>query len=330
MPVTMRDVAQKAGVSIKTVSRVVNDQGEISDETRQRVMTAITELGYRPSRIARAMVTQRTHTVGMVIPDITNPFFPEVARGVQDLAQAKDYNVFICNTDEYGHEELQTLYSLADQAVDGIIVFTSIVSDEKLRAFADSFRPIIAINRYFEHPNVGLVIVDNYRGARLAMAHLLEKGHTAIATLTGNSASPTKIRRVRGYSDALTEAGLPVNQNWIIPDTPNMTNGYQATRQLLTQYPQITAIFAYNDLLALGALRACFELGRRVPADCAVIGFDDIQFASMVTPSLTTVHYDKYALGQMAINRLFEMIETPQATFSSIDVEVKLMIREST
>lgn len=330
MPVTMRDVAQKAGVSIKTVSRVVNDQGEISDETRQRVMTAITELGYRPSRIARAMVTQRTHTVGMVIPDITNPFFPEVARGVQDLAQAKDYNVFICNTDEYGQEEMQTLYSLADQAVDGIIVFTSIVSDEKLRAFADSFRPIIIINRYFEHPNVGLVIVDNYRGARLAMAHLLEKGHTAIATFTGNSASPAKIRRVRGYSDALTEAGLPVNQNWIIPDTPNMTNGYQATRQLLTQYPQITAIFAYNDLLALGALRACFELGRRVPADCAVIGFDDIQFASMVTPSLTTVHYDKYALGQMAINRLFEMIETPQATFSSIDVEVKLMIREST
>lgn len=330
MTVTMRDVAQKARVSIKTVSRVVNDQGEIAETTRQRVLAAINELGYRPSRIARAMVTQRSHTVGLVIPDITNPFFPEVARGVQDLAQAKDYNVFICNTDEDVEEDLRTLHSLADQGVDGIIVFSSMVSDDKLSAFADTFRPIITINRFFEHPNVSLIMVDNYQGARLAMAHFFEKGHTAIAMLTGNSASPQKIRRVRGYCDALTEANLPVNDNWIIPATPNMTNGYQAACQLLTQYPQITAIFAYNDLLALGALRACYELGRRVPQDCAVIGFDDIQLASMVTPALTTVHYDKYALGQTAINRLFEMIETPQAPFLPIEVGVKLIIREST
>lgn len=330
MSVTMRDVAAKAGVSIKTVSRVVNDQGEIADATRQRVLVAINELGYRPSRIARAMVTQRSHTVGLVIPDITNPFFPEVARGVQDLAQSRDYNVFICNTDENAQEDLQTLHSLADQAVDGIIVFSSMVSDDKLSAFADSFRPIITINRHFKHPSVGLVIVDNYHGARLAMDHLFEKGHTAIAMLTGNSASPQKIRRVKGYCDALTEAGLPVNQNWIIPDTPNMANGYKATRRLLTQYPQITAIFTYNDLLALGTLRACYELGRRVPQDCAVIGFDDIQLATMVTPSLTTVHYDKYALGQLAMKRLFEMIENPEAVFSPIEVGVKLAIREST
>lgn len=329
MTVTMRDVAQKAGVSIKTVSRVVNDQGEIAEATRQRVQAAITELGYRPSRLARAMVTQRSHTVGLVIPDITNPFFPEVARGVQDLAQARDYNVFMCNTDEDAHEDLQTLHSLADQAVDGIIVFSSMVGDDKLSAFADRFRPIVTINRFFEHPSVSLIFVDNYRGARLAMAYFFEKGHTAIAMLTGNSASPQKIRRVRGYCDALTEAGLPVNQQWIIPNTPNMINGYKATHQLLTQYPHITAIFAYNDLLALGALRACHELGRRVPQDCAVIGFDDIQLASMVTPALTTVHYDKYALGQIAMNRLFEMIEDPQGTFSPIEVGVKLMIRES-
>lgn len=330
MPVTMREVAQKAGVSIKTVSRVVNDQGEIADSTRQRVMIAITELGYRPSRLARAMVTQRSHTVGLVIPDITNPFFPEVARGIQDLAKAKDYNVFICNTDEDALEDLQTLHSLADQAVDGIIIFSSMVSDDKLKSFADSFRPIVTINRQFEHPSVSLVIVDNYRGARLAMTHFLEKGHTAIAMLTGNSASPSKIRRVKGYCDALTEAGLPVKPEWIIPDTPSMTNGYTATRRLLTEYPEITAIFAYNDLLGLGALRACFELGRQVPADCAVIGFDDIQLASMVTPSLTTVHYDKYALGQMAMNRLFEMIEAPHSSFPPLTVPVTLLVREST
>ncbi|MCK4316261.1 MAG: LacI family DNA-binding transcriptional regulator, partial [Anaerolineae bacterium] len=170
---TMRDVARKAGVSIKTVSRVVNNQGEISEATRQRVLAIIDELGYRPNRIARAMVTQRTHTIGLVIPDITNPFFSEMTRGVQGLAQVRDYNIFLCSSDEDPQEALQALHSLAAQGVDGIILFAYRASDDDLKAFADNYRPIVFINRSFEHPNVSLIMVDNYRGARLAVDYLI-------------------------------------------------------------------------------------------------------------------------------------------------------------
>jgi LacI family transcriptional regulator len=326
----MRDVAQKAGVSIKTVSRVVNNQGEIADTTRRRVLKVIKELGYRPNLVARGLVTQRTNTVGLVIPDITNPFFPEVARGVQDLAQAKDYNVFICNTDENPQEDLNTLHSLTAQAVDGIIIFSSLVTDENLDTFANSYRPIVTINRRFSHTGVSQVDVDNYRGATLAMEHLIERGHTAIGMLTGLSSSPQEVRRVKGYYDTLAEHNLLINKDWIVPGSPTMADGYQAARKLLTEHPQITALFAYNDLLALGTLRACYDLGRSVPDNCAIVGFDDIQLAAMVTPALTSVHYDKYGLGRQAMARLLEMIDSPEREFPTINVDVELVVREST
>ena len=331
MSVTMRDVAQQAGVSIKTVSRVVNNQGEIAEATRQRVLAVIEELGYRPSRVARSLVTQRSHSIGFVIPDITNPFFPEVARGVQDAAQTNDVNVFMCNTDEKPTEHLQLLYSLADQGVDGLILFSALVSNKDLNHFADSFRPIVTINRLTDHPDISKILVDNYRGAQLAVNHLVERGHTAIGMLSGQAGiSVSQIRRVDGFRDAMKNNGLTVNEDWIVKVSPIMINGREATRQLLTQHPKITALFAYNDLLAIGALRACSELGRRVPDDCAIVGFDDIQLATMVTPSLTTVHYDKYELGQKAMARLFEMIENPGERFSTINIDLELIVREST
>lgn len=325
----MNDVAKAAGVSRQTVSRVINDRGEISPDTRQRVLEVIQHLGYYPNRAARGLVIQRTNTMGLVIPDITNPFFSEVARGVQDLARAKDHNVIMSSTDEKPAETLQTLRSLAAQAVDGIIIFPHPLSNDDLKSFADSFHPIVTINLPFEHPNVSGLMVNNYHGAVVAMNYLIEQGHTAIAMLAGNSASPEKIRRIRGYYDALAAHGLAVRMDWVIPLSPSMVEGRQATHQLLTTHPQITAIFAYNDLLALGALRACHELGRRVPQDCAVVGFDNIQLASMVTPSLTTVHYDKYDVGQKAVARLFEMMENPDGEYPPIEVGVELVIRES-
>ena len=329
MSVTMRDVARKAGVSIKTVSRVVNNQGEISEVTRQRVSAVIDELGYRPNRIARAMVTQRTHTIGLVIPDITNPFFSEMTRSVQGFAWTRDYNTFLCSSDEDPQEALQALHSLAAQGVDGIILFAYRASDDGLKAFADRYRPIVFINRLFEHPNVSPIMVDNYRGARLAVDYLIDRGHTAIGMLSGMYPSLDKIRRVKGFRDGLVARGLPVVDDWILPGLPTLDHGYVSAQRLLTQYPQVTAIFAYNDLLALGALRACHELGRRVPTDCAILGFDDIRLAAMVTPALTTIHVDKRDLGQQAMTRLLAMLDEPEVTFPPIHLDVELVIRES-
>ncbi|MEZ4656688.1 MAG: LacI family DNA-binding transcriptional regulator [Caldilineaceae bacterium] len=268
MPVTMRDVARMAGVSIKTVSRVVNAQGEIAAATRQRVIDAINELGYRPNRLARAMITQRTHTVGLVIPDITNPFFPEVARGVQDLAQEHGYNVFICNTDGGAGETQQALYSLADQAADGVIVFPAALSDAALGEFADTFRPVVTINHLFEHPNVSCVMVEIRHGAQMAVEHLCHAGHVAIGMITTEHPPKMRTRRVLGYLDILGKRGLPIRDEWIVTGPATLEGGYKLAGVLLAQFPEITAIFAYNDLMAAGALNACKAMGRRTPQDC--------------------------------------------------------------
>ncbi|MEZ4706639.1 MAG: LacI family DNA-binding transcriptional regulator [Caldilineaceae bacterium] len=330
MPVTMRDVARMAGVSIKTVSRVVNEQGEIAVATRQRVIDAINELGYRPNRLARALITQRTHTVGLVIPDITNPFFPEVARGVQDLAQEYGYNVFICNTDGGAAATQQALYSLAEQGADGVIVFPAALSDDSLGEFADTFRPVVTINHFLEHLNVASVLVRNYDGAQIAVEYLLNAGHVAIGIIAADYPHRTTPRRVLAYMEALQKRGLPVRREWIAAGPTTLDGGYLLTHKLLAQYPEITAIFAYNDLMAAGAIGACKELGRRVPEECAIVGFDDIQLATVTTPTLTTMRVDKYALGRQAMARMLNMLEYPSQQYAPVYIDMELVVREST
>jgi LacI family transcriptional regulator len=242
----MREVARKADVSIKTVSRVVNEQGEISEDTRQRVLAVINELGYRPNMIARGLVTQRTYTVGLVFPDITNPFFPEVARGVQDVARTRDYNIFLCNSDENPQEELRTLHSLAAQGVDGIIIFPCYETGNNLTNFAEQYRPIVAVNHLVEHANIGMVLTENYQGSKLAVDYLVSKGHRELAMLAGLEISPQRAQRVHGFLDGLAVHSLPVLEQRILPGLPTLERGYESTLQLLTQDSQVTAIVV-ND-----------------------------------------------------------------------------------
>lgn len=329
MPVTLRDVAQKAGVSIKTVSRVINEQGEIAEETRTRILAVIRELGYQPTMVARGLVPQRTNTVGIVIADITNPYFATVVRGAQDMARYRDYHVVLCNTYESQEEELHTLHSLAGQGVDGIIIFPCFYTGDNLPTFAEHFRPLVAINHMVAHPNIGLVMTKNYEGARMAVDYLVGKGHRTIGMLAGREVSPARGQRVRGFRDGLTAHGLPVIEEHILGGPSTQESGHENALQLLAQAPDITAIFAYNDLMAMGALKACRELGRRVPEDCAVIGFDDMLFAALTMPALTTIRLDKYGIGREAMARLFDMMEVPDATFPPIELDVELVERES-
>ncbi len=329
MPATLRDVAREANVSIKTVSRVVNHQGEISDATRARVEEAIARLDYRPSKLARGLVTRRSYTIGLVLADITNPFFPEVARGVQDKAEAEGYNVFFCNSDNDLEREGRELESLSDNAVDGLVIFPSFASEPNLRAFAARGRPIVCVNRYLPGERIGLVLIETRRGARLAVDHLISTGHRAIAMLAGTLYDQGKLERVHGYCESLAAHGLPVREEWISYGPPVRERGYEAARRLLSQHPEIDALFAYNDLLALGAIHACHAMGRRVPEDCAVIGFDDIALADALLPPLTTVHVDKYELGWRAMERLLEMIAAPEVQFAPLYMGVDLIVRGS-
>lgn len=331
MPVTMHDVAERAGVSVRTVSRVVNKSEELSDLTRQRVLLAIKELGYRPSKLARALVTQRTETIGLLIPDITNPFFSEVAQGVGVAAEEQGYSLLLANTDLDADKEVKALWNLADHAVDGAILFGSPGSERALQEFASEYAPVVAINNYrlaSAHPCIGCIRTSLVEGAELAVNHLANRGHRAIAMLS-DVYEPSLLARVRGYREALEARGLPVRDDWIARGRPVIDHGYRATLRLLKAYPEITGIFAYNDLLAVGAIQACKELRRRIPDTCAIVGFDNIRLAALISPSLTTIHIDKYRLGREAFDRLLEMLDCPETTPVTVQMPVSLVVRES-
>ena len=328
--VTLGDVARVAGVSMQTVSRAVNGKGEISAETRERIMKTVQELGYRPNRLARAMSTQRTNLIGLIVPDITNPYFPEVIRGVQDKAQANDYNVLACNSDDEPESELSIIEILASHGVDGIITFSSKVEKGLLLAFTKTFRPLVFVNRRFEHPDVSSLLVDNLLGGYLAVDHFVREGHTMIGMITNKEYSLSAEPRVQGFLERLSHHKLSAESNQIESALPSAEGGYKATIRLLETRQDITAIFSYNDLMALGALRACRDVGRPVPESVSIIGFDDIQLAAMSTPALSSVRVDKYRLGGLAFERILEMIEKPEKQFSPIKMGVELILREST
>lgn len=327
---TIEDVAALAGVSRQTVSRAINNKDEISPATKDRVLQAVSQLGYQPNRAAQSMVTRRTLTVGLVFADILNPFFPEVARGVQDVARDHNYNVFLCNTDDNPDIENEMLQSLVAYGVDGIIILGSSLSDADLKKFADSYRPIAMTNRFVEHPNINLIIVDNIHGGALAAEHLIANGHTVVGMITNENSPISQIRRVQGFREKLAEHGLPNDETILEASTPTINGGYQATKKLLNRQPNLTGLFAYNDLMGIGAIRACSEMNLAIPNDISIIGFDDIHLTSITSPSLTSVRVDKYAIGAKAMTRLLEMLEQPDTIFPSLEMPVELVLREST
>lgn len=327
--VTISDVAKAAGVSKQTVSRAINDKGEINPETKARILGIVKQLDYRPSRMAQGLNTQRTFTVGVVVGDIANPFFPDIIRGIQDYATANDYNVVLCNSDDNPDTELRMLKMLAAQEVDGIIVYSGQSGSKDLHDFADSYRPLLLINRHFEHPNITLVRVDTYQGAQLVADHFLAQQHTAMGLLMPLVDSRGHLNRVQGFKDQLQAHGQTLPDERIFVARPNLEGGYQTTHQLLDKFPDTTAIFAYNDLMAIGSMRACKERNLRIPQDIAIMGFDDIKFAAMASPSLSTIRIDKYQVGQIAMHRLLEMIENDDGEFPPITIGVELVSRES-
>lgn len=331
--ITMADVAREVGVSIMTVSRVINNKGDVSPATRQRVVVAIERLGYRPSSIARGLATHHTGTLGLVIPDVANPFFAEVARGVEQVAYAEGYNVFLCNTDEDPERELDVLGSLEEKRVDGIVLCSSRLSSDDIRLVVESHPAVTLVNRRVDHlgPGVGVVRVDDVTGGRLATEHLLARGHRMIGFLSGPSESHSGKLRLQGYREALDKAGLAFNEHWVAGCAPVAEAGRIAALGLLQQAPELTALLCYNDLVAVGVLQACAEGGRRVPDDVAVVGFDDIPLAALVRPPLTTCRVPRHELGTKAVALLLDRIRggTDGDSEQEIVLQPELIVRAS-
>jgi LacI family transcriptional regulator len=332
--VTMVDVAREAGVSVMTVSRVVNNKEGVSSATRQQVQAVIDRLGYRPSDIARGLVTKRTGTLGLVILDVSNPFFSEVARGAEHVAYAEGYNVFLCNTEEDTDRELAVLGSLEEKRVDGVVLCSSRLRQSELEAAVARHPAVVLVNRQPDGINVGAVLIDDEVGGSIGTQHLLETGHQAIGFLAGPPSSRSGRRRAKGYGAALVAAGLPRNPDWARHCSPTVEGGRETARGLLRACPELTALFCYNDLVAVGALQACADLSHRVPEDIAVVGCDDIPLAALISPPLTTVRGPRYELGKQAMELLLRQIDgcpegTDQNPCAEIVLQPELVVRAS-
>ncbi len=328
----MSDVARQAGVSLMTVSRVINNKGDVSSETRQRVLEIISSLGYRPSAIARSLATKETSTIGLVIPDVSNAFFAEITQGVERLAYSKGYHVFLCNTEEDPQRELAVIQSLEEKRVDGLIICSSRLEEEKLIDILANLPAAVLFNRRLHQTiedTFDTVTLDDERGGWLAAHHLIQSGHRQIGFLAGPPASYSGAGRRKGFLTALQEAGINLVDGWMKHCQPSVEGGYEATRYLLGTYPQLTALFCFNDLVAVGALQACDELKCRVPQDLAIIGHDDIPVAALVSPTLTTCRVPRYELGARAVNALLERLRDNPADCSQIVLQPELVIRES-
>jgi LacI family transcriptional regulator len=311
------------------VSRAINDKGEISSQTRDKILHIADSMGYRPNSIARSLATRRTQNIGLVVPDVSNPFFANIARGIEDAAHQANYNVFLCNTDENVERETSAIHSLEAQRVDGIILCSSRLSGQQLCRLAERYQPLVLVNRQIDDPQTGCVCVDDGKGALEATNYLLRLGHRNIGFLAGPTASHSGRARQQGYRQAMQAQNRAISPDWQEHCAPQVEGGRTAALALLTRAPKVTALLAYNDLVAVGALRACAELDRRVPEDCAIVGCDDVLLAALVSPALTTVHIPTYNLGQQALGLLLDLINEKEPPAKPIIVSPHLVIRDS-
>ncbi len=329
--VTMADVAREAGVSLMTVSRVVNNKGEVSEATRKRILQVIDRLGYRPSGIARSLATSRTGTIGLIVPDISNPFFADLAKGVEHVAYSEGYNVFLCSTEEDPQRELKVLESLAEYRVDGVLLCSSRLDENRLESALGYFYSAVLVNRALESSSasVGMVLVDDVLGGKVATLHLLQSGHKRVGFLAGPEASHSGHNRFKGYRLALEETGTPYDPDIVMYCDSNVDGGYQATKALISARRDVTALFCYNDLVAVGALRACEEMGLKVPDDLSIVGFDDIMLAGLVTPPLTTCRIQRDEIGRRAARMLLEQMSGCSGECESVTFTPELIVRAS-
>jgi LacI family transcriptional regulator len=327
--ITMHDVAEEAGVSLMTVSRVVNEKEDVSPTTRERVMSVITRLNYRPSSIARGLATQRTGTLGVVVPDISNPFFSSIVRIAEEEAYEKDYSVFLGNTNEDPQREMAVLHSLEGNQVDGLILCSSRLDEEVLADVLSRFPTAVLVFRERTSEDVGSITLDDVYGGKSAINHLLNSGHENIGLISGPPISSSAFGRYSGYKQALRDMGISLREEWVRHCPPRVESGYETARGLLSDHPEITALFCHNDLIAVGALQACADMGKQVPEDVAIIGYDDIRLAGLVTPSLTTLRVPRELIGTQAMKLLLSQINSNLNTANAIQLKPELIVRQS-
>ena len=326
---TIRDVAEKAGVSIATVSRVLNKQVSVSPTTRAKVEKAINELNYQPNYLGRNLRRAETKIILVILQNISNPFYSKVVEGIEDLGHKNGYNIMICNTDSEPDRERSYLDLLINRLVDGVILMEPEIDSEELSRIGSNF-PIVQCSEYKENTDIPHISIDNVAAGYTAVNHLIKLGHNRIGMISGYNRLLSAIQREKGYKQALEEAAIKHDPDLIKYGSYGFTGGLRAARDFLQMENAPTAIFAISDITAIGAIRAIKEVGLSIPEDVAVVGFDNTSIASMYDPQLTTISQPRYDLGKVSMQILLDLIKNREISSKEIYMEHELIIREST
>ena len=330
---TIFDVAKRAGVSKSSVSRVLNG-GPVSPKTRKAVLEAIEELGYRPSVAARGLVTKRSQTVGFVLTDVADPYYSEIIRGVEAALSEKGYSLILCSARWDNARELNYIRMLAEHRVDGLLVLSSLTTanEDALQTLSTEMeRPVVFLDRSSPGTSFDSVGVDDFTAAAGAVRHLVNLGHARIAHVTGPLNYHSGVRRLQGYRHALAQAGIEIDESLIAEGNFTKRGGYEAAVRLLSLKNRPTAIFAANDISALGVWQAAREFGLRIPEDLALVGFDDIELLNLADIPLTTVRQPRYDFGYVGTQILLTRIEESEKPKKrrQVILPTELIIRRS-
>lgn len=328
---TLSDVARTVGVSPSTVSRVFNNPEKVKPSTRRAVREAVDALGYTPSRVARRLRVAhgRANLIGLVIPDVQNPFFADITRGVQDAARAHDAALILSNSDEDPQKQAVALETLRTESVDGVIVPPVREHDPEVVDLVESGVPVVCVDRQLADVRVDTITSDNFEGAYAAMEHLLRLGHRRIGFVGGIARISTTHERRRAYEKALTDHDIPVEPALLREGDSRLESGRQLTSELLALDAPPTALFTGNNLMTLGAFVALNEHALRIPQDMAVVGYDDVPWAAALNPPPTVVDQPGYEMGRRAADMLFQRIARPDQTPTTVTLQHRLVVRES-
>lgn len=313
-PVTLQDIARKSGVSVSTISRILSGQADrhrISKETEAAVRKLAKEHDFVPNQLARSLRLKKTLTIGLVIPDISNPFFAAIARQVALGTHKQGYSVLLCDSQDSIDQEMESLALLQSRNVEGVVIAPVGKTGEHLREFVHGKLPVVLVDRFFADLPLPYVSSDNVAGAREATEYLISNGHRRIACLQGLKGTSPNELRVQGYQEALAKHRLPADNGLVLGDSFSEQSGYIETKLLLKRSPDVTAILALSNLNALGAVRALAEEKRRIPEDISIVSFDDPPYAPFLATPMTTVAQSSSEIGEVAVKLLFDQIMQP-------------------
>lgn len=333
--ITIKDIARELRVSVTTVSNALNDKPGVGKSARKKILKMAKEMGYQPDYFAKGLVSRQSYVIGLIITNIADPFYPELALGAQEKASACGYSMMLFNTNHVVENERKIIEMLKSKGVDGILLATAQQDDPNIELLDGLHIPYVLVNRLVLNPKkaspIDSVSLDNYGGSHKAATHLCRLGHTRIAMVAGDMESSTAIGRTQGALDAFAEFGITIPPEWLIKGGYSKDSAYSAVQNILTRKDRPTAIFAQDDNMALGVREAAYEAGLKIPEDLALVGFNDIHISSLTGIELTTVRTNQYDMGMAGAEMLIHKLQHPDRSGISnkIVMEAELVIRKS-